>query len=137
MKNLFLLVATLLLPVGSLYAQQASLDKSQWVEGTQDADDGATRDYYNRAAQLAWDHYMGDWWDANGTAQGDTAYSITTLLDDDTPEYIEWDATQLVQEWVSGVHPNKGLLLRRVAGGGPFDFYSREHSDPPSVPSWS
>jgi hypothetical protein len=123
-----------ILRAGSLHAQGTSLGKGQWVEGTQDADDGATRDYYNRAARLAWDNYMGDWWDANGIAQGDAAYGITTLVDDDTPAYIEWDVTQLVQQWMSGTHPNKGLLLRRVSGGGPFDFYSREHPDPAQRP---
>ena len=129
MKKMFLAVVILALFSANLYAQQGSLGKSQWVEGTQDADDGATRDYYNRAAQLAWDNTMGDWWDANAVAQGDTAYSTTTLVDDDTPATIEWDVTQLVREWVSGTHPNKGMFLRRVSGGGAFDFYSREQTN--------
>jgi hypothetical protein len=126
-KKLLLVSTTLILSVSSLHAQDTS-DKSQWVEGTQAADDGATRDYYNRAARLAWDNYMGDWWDANDVAQGDAPYSTATLIDDNTPEYIEWDVTGLVQEWVDGDYPNKGLLVRAVSGSGTFNFYSREHS---------
>jgi hypothetical protein len=134
MKKALLLVAILALFTGNLYAQGGSSDKSQWVEGTEDADDGATRDYYNRAAWLAWDNYMGDWRDADGVAQGNRAYSMTTLVDDDTPAAIEWDVTQLVREWVSGAYPNKGLMLRRVSGSGTFNFYSREHSNPTQRP---
>jgi len=133
MKKLLLVSATLILLVSNLYTQNPS-DKSQWVEGTQAADDGATRDYYNRAARLAWDNYMGDWWDANDVAQGDAPYGTATLIDDDTPEYIEWDVTGLVQEWVDGAYPNKGLLMRAVSGSGTFNFYSREHSVPSQRP---
>jgi len=134
MKKVLLIVTILLLSAGNLYTQRALSDKSQWVEGTQSADDGATRDYYNRAARLAWDNYMGDWWDAGGVAQGNTAYGVTTLVDDNTPAYIEWDVTQLAQEWVNGTHSNKGLFLRRVSGSGTFNFYSREHSNPAQRP---
>ncbi len=126
MRKLARIFPVLLLVFASLRSQLA-VDKSQWVEGTQAEDDGATRDYYNRAAQLAWDNYMGDWWDANDVAQGDTPYATTTLVDDDTPAYVEWDVSALVQAWVDGAYPNKGLLIRRVSGSGSFNFYSREH----------
>jgi len=100
--------------------------RAQWVEGTQAADDGATRDFYNRAAMLEWDKFMGDWSDANGTPQGDAAYATSTLPDDNTPGPHTWNVTSLVAKWVAGT-PNQGFLLRQTGGSGPFNFYSKEH----------
>jgi len=100
--------------------------RAQWVEGTMTLDDGATRDFYNRAAQLAWDTFMGDWADATGTSQGTVAYATSSLPDDNTPGPHTWDVTSLVTEWMDGT-PNQGLMLRQTGGSGPFDFYSREH----------
>jgi hypothetical protein len=100
--------------------------RAQWVEGTMALDDGATRDFYNRAAQLTWDHSMGDWVDANGEQQGSAAYTSSSLPDDDTPGPHTWTVTSLVREWMNGT-PNQGFMLRRVGGDGPFDFYSKEH----------
>ncbi|MDX2342737.1 MAG: DNRLRE domain-containing protein, partial [Acidimicrobiia bacterium] len=101
--------------------------RAQWVEGTQAADDGATRDFYNRAAMLEWDNFMGDWTDTNGTRQGDAAYATSTLVDDNTPGPHTWNVTSLVAEWVAGT-PNQGFLLRQIGGSGPFNFYSKEHA---------
>jgi hypothetical protein len=50
-----------------------------WAEGTVGRDDGATRDYYNRAALLAWSHPMGDWSDARGGPRGDEPYAVATV----------------------------------------------------------
>jgi hypothetical protein len=97
-----------------------------WAEGTQADDDGATRDYYNRAAKLEWDNFMGDWRDNAGTPQGEAAYATSTLVDDNTPGAHTWNVTSLVQAWLAGT-PNQGFFLRQVSGSGPFDFYSREH----------
>lgn len=111
------------------------LDKrSHWIEGTQALDNGATRDYYNRRAFLAWDNLLGDWEDANGIAQGEAAYGTTLLIDDNTPEYIEWDVTTLVREWLHCSYPNKGFLIRKLSGSGTFKFYSREHAVPSQRP---
>ncbi len=123
----------LLLFLGSAIVQAQHLF-SHWAEGTRADDDGATRDYYNRAGLLAWGNFMGDWRDANDAPQGEAAYALTTLIDDDTPEYIQWDATSLVQEWIDETYPNKGMFLRGVSGGGAFHFYSREHPDPARRP---
>jgi len=131
-NKLLLMIIFLVMSVVNLNAQQ--FDKGQWVEGTQSADDGATRDYYNRVAQLSWVTQMGDWRDANNIAQGNTAYSITPLIDDDTPAYVEWDVTALAKEWINDTHPNKGVFLHRVSGSGTFNFYSREHTDPARRP---
>jgi hypothetical protein len=100
--------------------------RAQWVEGTMARDDGATRDFYNRAAQLPWDHFMGDWADADGTPQGTVPYATASLPDDDTPGPHTWNVTSLVREWTSGA-PNQGFMLRQTGGAGPFDFYSKEH----------
>ena len=51
--------------------------RAQWVEGTMTHDDGAARDFYNQAAALKWDNTMGDWSDANGTAQGSAAFATS------------------------------------------------------------
>jgi hypothetical protein len=111
------------------HPENGNLEKSHWVEGTQALDDGATRDYYNRAARLPWRNYLGDWHDANGSSQGNTPFGMTTLIDDNTAEYIEWDIKNLLQAWVDGQFPNKGMILKRVSGGGTFKFYSRERAN--------
>ena len=107
--------------------------RAQWVEGTMDLDDGATRDYYNRAARLAWDRPFGDIVDVNGIPALGTPYALSILEDDNTPGPQTWDVTSLVEEWLAGT-PNQGLSLQRVDGHGPFDFYSREHSVPAERP---
>ena len=64
-KNIYgRLLAALVL----LSAATARAALNDWVEGTAAADDGATRDFYNRAARLGWANYMGDWSDAQGLA---------------------------------------------------------------------
>jgi len=107
---------------------------SDWVEGTQALDDGATRDFYNRAALLAWENLLGDWRDVDGVSQGPLPYASVEMVDDDTPEYIEWEIPVLVQEWVDGTHPNQGLVLRLVTGGSSYNFRSREHPVPAERP---
>lgn len=106
----------------------ATTQPTDWVEGTQALDDGATRDYYNRAARLAWNNYLGDWRDSLNVAQGGVAYATVDMVDNDTWEYIEWDVTTLVQEWVDGIHPNQGFFVRLVSGSSTYYFRSREHS---------
>ena len=91
---------------------------AHWIEGTQ----GATRDYYNRAAHLEWRTFLGDWRDAKGAPQGNEPYAIATLVDDDKPGWIEWDVTTLVREWIAGKSPNKGFFLRPLEGG----FYDED-----------
>ena len=106
-----------------------------WAEGLDDADDGATRDFYNRGAGLPWRNYLGDWLDADGAEQGDTPYATATLTDDDTGETASLDVTVLVQRWVDDDVPARGFFLRQVSGSGPFDFASREHADAAAHPA--
>jgi hypothetical protein len=100
--------------------------RAQWVEGSMALDDGATRDFYNRSAQLEWDRPYGDIVDVDGYPALGTPYTTSSLVDDDIPGPQTWDVTSLVGEWMTGT-PNQGLSLQRLAGHGPFDFYSREH----------
>jgi hypothetical protein len=100
--------------------------RAVWIEGTMADDDGATRDFYNRAAMLEWDNFMGDWIDATGAAQGNVAYAVESLPDDNTPGPHTWNVTGLVSDWLAGT-PSQGFMLRQVGGAGPFDFYSKEH----------
>jgi hypothetical protein len=102
---------------------------NDWAEGSQDAADGATRDYYNRAGLLEWKNYLGDWRDSDDVAQGASAYTSASIEDNDTPRYIEWDVRQLVQEWVDGTHPNQGFFLHAVSGAGPINFRSKEYGN--------
>ncbi len=103
-----------------------------WAEGTQADDDGATRDYYNRAVSLTWRNELGDWADASGVEQGTNAYAVTGVTDDNTPAWQSWDVTSLVQEWLDGSSPNKGFFL--TSPPGPFIFASKESPNPGERP---
>jgi len=103
--------------------------RSDWIEGDGDSD-GATRDYYNRAARLAWDHFMGDWRDADDVPQGPKPYATAEVEDTDTGRFIEWDVTKLVQEWRGtrgDAHLNQGFFLKTLKGNGKIDFCSGEN----------
>ena len=128
-KNSIHAVLTGILAASVLAGEILWAAPDDWTEGAKDKASGATRDYYNRAASLIWKNRMGDWRDADNVAQGDKPYSVTTLIDDDTSKYVEWDVTKPVQEWMAGVYPNKGLLLRAVSLKGTHKFRSREYSD--------
>lgn len=104
----------------------AADQKGDWIEGGHNGD-GATRDYYNRAARLGWANFMGDWRDTRDVAQGDAAYAVAKVEDSDRGRFIEWDVSWLVREWLDGRHPNKGFFLRRVEGRGKIDFCTRNH----------
>ncbi len=134
MKELLLLPCLLAGLALSGAAAAAGDHPDDWVEGSQAADDGATRDFYNRAASLPWANFLGDWHDAAGTPQGDVPYDSVSMVDDDVAEYIQWDVTTLVEEWLNGVYPNRGLLLRNTSSGATHRFYSREHPTPSQRP---
>lgn len=73
------------------------------------------RKYALVSLQQLWDNELGDWSDANGVQQGDTPYASVDLIDDDLPNDIEIDVTDLVNEWLtSGV--NYGMMLKRLSG---------------------
>ena len=76
-------------------------ERNDWAEGTEGFNDGATRDFYNRGGYLPWVNFLGDWIDVDGVAQGDTAYATTAITDNDTSQYVEWDATALVGDSIA------------------------------------
>lgn len=109
---------------------------SDWIEGA-DHSDGATRDYCNRAARLAWENFMGDWRDADDAPQGPRPYASAVIKDTDTGRFIEWDVTRLVQDWSQARQngrPNQGFFLRLINGFGKIDFASSENPDPSKRP---
>jgi hypothetical protein len=99
--------------------------RNDWAEGTPGQSNGASRDYYNRAASLPWKHRMGDWRDADNKEQGGKPYASAEVAGN-KEQFIEWDVTGLVREWLDGKHQNQGFFLRSLAGSG-VTFCSREH----------
>jgi hypothetical protein len=97
---------------------------NDWAEGSPGLDDGATRDFYNRGAQLAWRKPNGDWIDRNGAENSAAAWATSSVADTDTGRYVEWDVTPLVTSWVGGKLQNLGFFLH--APGGSIVFTSRE-----------
>lgn len=104
-------------------------EPSDWAEGSSQYNDGANREFYNRAAILPWDHFMGDWSDAMDEEQGDVAYALAEVIDDDTTKPIRWDVKSLVEQWLSNRHPNQGFFLRVTEGNGKIVMASRENGD--------
>lgn len=112
-----------LLRLSTAYA----IGPSDWFEGTAGEDDGATRDYYNRDARLAWRNLLGDWDDADGRPQGDKYFGSASLSRADLGRPTRFDVTSLVELWRRGEYRNQGMLLRPIRGDGKFDFHSREN----------
>ena len=117
--GLFCLCAALLAS-GSASAQQ---NLSAWTEM------GATKDYYNSQAKLRWKNPLGDWRDADGTAQGGKPYAQIQIADNDVSRPETWDITALAKGWLSGQFQNHGVLLM-AQGGGQVHFFSRQWGDP-------
>ena len=117
------------LPLLMVLAGSLTAAPNDWAEGTPEKDNGATRDYYNRAGLLEWKNKMGDWRDAKNAPQGDDAYALAEVAKAQKDKFVEWDVTALVREWKSGTFQNQGLFLRVVNGKGVFQFASREHED--------
>jgi hypothetical protein len=127
-----LLIISLASSVPELTAQEMS--PHDWAEGTPGRDDGATRDYYNRAGRLAWRNFLGDWHDASNQPQGDQPFAQITLTRRQLGQVVEWDVSELIKLWPGGEFPNQGLLIRRLSGSGDFHFHSRDHADEETHP---
>jgi len=119
-----------LIGTGLLWAAASARGAANdWAEGTPGKDNGASRDYYNRAGQLEWRNRMGDWRDARDVAQGNEPYATAAVKPEHKGRAVEWDATRLVQEWLAGKYVNQGMFLRAVGGPGAATFGSREQED--------
>ncbi len=117
-------LATLLLGTSLLLAA-----KNDWAEGTADRGDGASRDYYNRAARLPWANKQGDWTDAAGKPQGEVPFGQATVTSAMSGKWIELDITKLVALWRAGTVQNQGLLLRNSQGSNTLRVASRESAE--------
>lgn len=87
----------------------------------------ATRDYAI-SSSVAWDNLNGDWLDKQLDPQGDIPFASIKLDDDDLPNKVQIDISELVRQWHSDLLQNNGLLIK-VRGLSTFKFYSRENSD--------
>jgi len=91
------------------------------------SEDGANARFYNAPAGLPWRRKNGDWRDADNKAQGKKPYAQKMIADLDKVRAETWDVTALVNEWLSGRRPNRGIMLRKLSGGkGVAVFQSRE-----------
>ena len=117
----------LLLLVLFLFPLNASAQGlADWPEGSAEADDGATRDYYNRGAGLAWRQLQGDWLDRGLVLHGDNHWSSATVEDTDSGRYIDWDVGDLVEAWLDSRLFNQGFYLHADSSGRNLIFSSRQ-----------
>lgn len=82
-----------------------------------------------REIETPWNNSGGDWYDKNGTSQGNIPYSTITIKGSTLPDnrYYELDVTELVQEYTSGKHENNGFLIKARAEDNDYiAFYSSE-----------
>jgi len=102
---------------------------SPWTEGTGDQEfpletyipDGAT--WLLASPENPWNAPGGDF-DAR-------EYAATAIPDYTAAGWIEWDITELATEWIAGVSPNYGLLLRtKNAEWQGHRFFSSEAENP-------
>src|SRR6476660_6226964 len=63
--------------------------------GLSDSETGATCEYFNIGAKLAWTNKGGDWTDSGGTAQGSRPFAATTHGTHPS-EKVVWDVSGLV-----------------------------------------
>ena len=78
-------------------------------------------------------------WESEREVAFGPAVSFAALEPDAAPQWVVWDVTGVVRDWLSGALPNDGLLLKLVDdeeaydGGGPA-FPSSSYSDPAQRP---
>ena len=113
-----------LVDLSPVYAQDTEIRLNNWAEGAPGTDNGASREYYNRVARLRWDNFLGDWADADGTAQGDIPWAEAPVSTIST--WAEWDVTSLVQAWLNGTYDNQGFFIRGLTNGVAFNFRSKD-----------
>jgi hypothetical protein len=71
---------------------------------------------WSSTGPIAWNNSRGDWWDANLTAQGSTAWQTVEIADTDTPRDIKFDVTSLFQAIYDNPNHVCGVLLRGSSG---------------------
>lgn len=103
--------------------------------GMSDDRTGATCEYFNIGAKLAWKRRLGDWVDARGIEHGDQPFAATSEPTRSSQE-VAWDVTPLV---VRSALANRrfSFFLRPVPGssGSQVEFHSREATSPLAWPA--
>ena len=138
-RNLSLIrshLACRVLPAILMFAMVVATSSAQ-PRPLYDGADGATCEYFNLGARIAWRQKQGDWRDASGTAQGSVPYSQVLVRSSDTGRIVKWNVTSLVQGWLTGAIPNAGVLISGVRDQPPGTavFHSREAVNPALRPS--
>ncbi|MES2046933.1 MAG: DNRLRE domain-containing protein [Pseudomonadota bacterium] len=106
----------------------SAADRWNWTEGSESGLDGATREFYNAAASLRWQHPNGDWRDKLGTPQGKSAFSELTIAGGKEELPVSIDITALANQWLNGSLANRGVMLQiGNVNGGVIRFASREN----------
>ncbi|HEY9380914.1 MAG TPA: hypothetical protein VIQ01_06665, partial [Burkholderiales bacterium] len=119
--------------VAALQPDQSSPPVGNTVQTIQqailyDGESGATRDNWNAALKLRWQHKGGDWQDAKQVPYGRYAYASVSVPGGAGTQEIRFKGLgPLVTRWLSEL--NTGLLLRPPSGNGTAVFSSREHDD--------
>jgi len=93
---------------------------SDWVEGTGTGGGGPQNG-------ATWDDYDGtNPWTSAGGDYDPGSNDVLTVPNGDSDIWIEVDITPLVQEWVDGIRPNYGVILREIPER--VDMNSRENA---------
>lgn len=91
----------------------------QWSEND------SNKVYALKSLGVQWDNIIGDWNDAYETPQGDIAISSVSLIDDDFPDEVAIDITDLTIGWHLGLIDNKGILLK-IEDASNYRFVSKD-----------
>lgn len=119
MTSLWLFLAT----TGSVSAQSVTQSSVSpfW-------DEQATRIFASKKLRIRWQKELGDWVDAAGVPDGSNAWSHLEVADTDSQQFLRWDLTAMVKNWLNNPNRNQGILLKNAPGKkGKTIFLSREH----------
>lgn len=96
-----------------------------------DGPDGATCNFFNLGAKVAWKNKAGDWTDAKLQAQGNKPFSTVVLSDRDPTALTQVNVTSAWHEAAKANARQLGVALVALPGGGPgiAAFYSRDESE--------
>lgn len=92
-----------------------------------DGNKGATCNYFDSALGLRWQNRGGDWVDARGEKQGESAHAIESVPKMSQPLAVEFDVTELVSK---NLKNGRAGFYVSGKGGGIINVASREYGDP-------
>lgn len=110
--------------VGRSHITSASLQLKHYAtNGTYTAGQTRTGDV-KRISGAAWNEGTVTW--NNCPAVNATIRASATFAVDAFPQWVSWDITALVNEWLGGTYLNYGLRMTSSAGNGAPKFYSSD-----------